>query len=181
MWSNKRRVVKFRDHYSTTANICHIRLHLELLENFVERTASGSSAPLFRFCKRQSLHRTPKPRKGHVLLSLMPCAFVSSLQMKYTDMRSRASTNKDIISEHEDAIISSIRAALVDSEPSVRAAAAKTFDSAQHYMGTKAIDQTIPTLLEAMRHPGESSETALQALQEVMSVSTDFCDICSHF
>lgn len=101
--------------------------------------------------------------------------------MKYTDMRSRASTNKDIISEHEDAIISSIRAALVDSEPSVRGAAAKTFDSAQHYMGTKAIDQTIPTLLEAMRHPGESSETALQALQEVMSVSTDFCDICSHF
>ncbi|KIR26892.1 50S small subunit ribosomal protein L19 [Cryptococcus deuterogattii LA55] len=81
-----------------------------------------------------------------------------------------ASTNKDIISQHEDAIIASIRAALVDSEPSVRAAAAKTFDSAQHYMGTKAIDQTIPTLLEAMRHPGESSETALQALQEVMSV-----------
>jgi hypothetical protein len=40
----------------------------------------------------------------------------------------------------------------------------------QHFMGAKAIDQTIPTLLEAMRHPGESSETALKALQEVMSV-----------
>ena len=41
----------------------------------------------------------------------------------------------------------------------------------QHYIGTKAIDQTIPTLLEAMREPGEGSETALKALQEVMSVS----------
>ncbi|ODO11508.1 hypothetical protein I350_00288 [Cryptococcus amylolentus CBS 6273] len=81
-----------------------------------------------------------------------------------------ASTNKEIISQHEDAIIASIRAALVDPEQAVRIAAAKTFDAAQHYMGAKAIDQTIPTLLEAMRTPGESSETALQALQEVMSV-----------
>ena len=41
----------------------------------------------------------------------------------------------------------------------------------QQYIGAKAIDQTIPTLLEAMRNPGETSETALQALKEVMSVS----------
>ncbi|WVF72242.1 hypothetical protein IAT40_007054 [Kwoniella sp. CBS 6097] len=81
-----------------------------------------------------------------------------------------AATNKDIIADHEDAIISAIRTALVDGESSVRTAAAKTFDAAQHYMGAKAIDQTIPTLLEAMRNPGETSETALQALQEVMSV-----------
>nr|ODN81184.1 50S small subunit ribosomal protein L19 [Cryptococcus depauperatus CBS 7841] len=81
-----------------------------------------------------------------------------------------ASTNKDVISQHENVIITSIRTALVDSNPHVRAAAAQSFDSAQHYIGAKAIDQTIPTLLEAIRHPGESSETALQALQEVMSV-----------
>lgn len=53
----------------------------------------------------------------------------------------------------------------------MRAAAARTFDTMQHCMGAKAIDQTIPTLLEAMRNPGEGSETALQALKEVMSVS----------
>ncbi|WRT67086.1 uncharacterized protein IL334_004052 [Kwoniella shivajii] len=81
-----------------------------------------------------------------------------------------AATNKEVISDHEDAIISSVRAALVDTEASVRAAAARTFDAMQHYMGAKAIDQTIPTLLEAMRNPGETSETALKALQEVMSV-----------
>jgi hypothetical protein len=83
----------------------------------------------------------------------------------------RAASNKDVMADHEDAIISAIRNALVDSEASVRAAAARTFDAMQHYIGPKAVDQTIPTLLEAMRNPGEASETALQALQEVMSVS----------
>lgn len=37
-------------------------------------------------------------------------------------------------------------------------------------MGARAIDETIPTLLEALRQPGESSGTALQALREVMTV-----------
>jgi hypothetical protein len=82
-----------------------------------------------------------------------------------------AASNKDVIADHEETIISAVRTALVDPSDVVRQAAAKTFDTMQHYMGAKAIDQTIPTLLEAMRSPGEGSETALQALQEVMSVS----------
>jgi uncharacterized protein (DUF1778 family) len=60
---------------------------------------------------------------------------------------------------------------LVDDEAVVRSAAAKAFDVLQEQLGPKAIDQTIPTLLEALRQPGESSETALQALKEVMIVS----------
>lgn len=83
------------------------------------------------------------------------------------------------MSEYEDQIIAAIRKALVDPESSVRTAAAQTFDTAQHYMGAKAVDQTIPTLLEAMRNPGEASETALQALKEVMSVSHSDCSIIS--
>ncbi len=65
-----------------------------------------------------------------------------------------------------------VRVSLVDDEPNVRSAAAKAFDTLQEHIGTKAIDQTIPTLLEALRQPGQSSGTALQALREVMSVST---------
>jgi hypothetical protein len=72
---------------------------------------------------------------------------------------------------HEDDIISMIRASLVDDEANVRAAAAQAFDILQDRMGAKAIDQTIPTLLEALRQPGKSSGTALQALKEVMNVS----------
>lgn len=81
-----------------------------------------------------------------------------------------ASASKDAIEAHEDAIIAAVRGALVDPSADVRAAAARTFDTMQQHMGAKAIDQTIPTLLEAMRSEGETSETALQALKEVMSV-----------
>lgn len=80
------------------------------------------------------------------------------------------SASKDAIENHEDVIISCVRGALVDPNPDVRTAAAQTFDTMQQYMGAKAIDQTIPTLLEAMRGEGEASETALQALKEVMNV-----------
>jgi hypothetical protein len=64
-----------------------------------------------------------------------------------------------------------VRTALVDEDAKVRAAAAKAFDVLQEYIGPKAIDQTIPTLLDALRQPGASSGTALKALKEVMSVS----------
>lgn len=63
-----------------------------------------------------------------------------------------------------------VRVSLVDDEANVRSAAAKAFDILQEHIGVKAIDQTIPTLLEALRQPGQSSGTALQALREVMSV-----------
>ncbi|KAG1774599.1 armadillo-type protein [Suillus placidus] len=71
---------------------------------------------------------------------------------------------------HENEIINMVRASLVDDDASVRSAAAKAFDVLQEHLGAKAIDQTIPTLLEALRQPGAGSDTALQALREVMSV-----------
>ncbi|KAG8795503.1 translational activator of GCN4, partial [Serendipita sp. 399] len=72
--------------------------------------------------------------------------------------------------EHEDEIIMIVRRSLVDSSGNVRASAAIAFDILQDVMGAKAIDETIPTLLEALRQPGEGSGTALQALKEVMTV-----------
>ncbi|KAH7883448.1 armadillo-type protein [Phlebopus sp. FC_14] len=71
---------------------------------------------------------------------------------------------------HECEIVIMVRSSLVDDDATVRSAAAKAFDTLQDHLGAKAIDQTIPTLLEALRQPGESSGTALQALREVMSV-----------
>ena len=58
----------------------------------------------------------------------------------------------------------------MDDDANVRSAAAKAFDTLQEHIGTRAIDETIPTLLEALRQPGQSSGTALQALKEVMAV-----------
>lgn len=72
---------------------------------------------------------------------------------------------------HENDIISAVRVCLVDESSDVRVAAAQAFDVLQEYLGNKAIDQTIPTLLEALRRPGAGSGTALQALREIMTVS----------
>lgn len=71
-----------------------------------------------------------------------------------------------------------VRGCLVDDEAPVRAAAARAFDVLQEQLGAKAIDETIPTLLEALRQPGKASGTALQALQEVMAVSFLFITLC---
>lgn len=86
-------------------------------------------------------------------------------------MINRRSTTDGQREGHEDSIIAIVRAALVDDEANVRSAAAQAFDVLQEHIGGRAIDQTIPTLLEALRQPGKSSGTALQALREVMAVS----------
>src|ERR1700722_14348663 len=85
--------------------------------------------------------------------------------------RFRESTADSQRDGHEDGIINMVRVFLVDDDGAVRSAAAKAFDNLQEHIGIRAIDQTIPTLLEALRQPGGGSETALQALREVMSVS----------
>ncbi|CAE7122272.1 unnamed protein product [Rhizoctonia solani] len=74
---------------------------------------------------------------------------------------------------HEAEITAAVRVSLVDSEPAVRAAAAQAFDVLQEHLGAQAIDQTIPTLLEALRDSTDSSGTALQALKEVMMASSN--------
>ncbi|KAH8929690.1 ARM repeat-containing protein [Atractiella rhizophila] len=81
-----------------------------------------------------------------------------------------ANVMKSQLEPLEDDIIACIRGALVDGEPTVRVAAAKAFDLAQVHIGSRSIDETIPTLLEALRQPGGNSEAALAALREVMEV-----------
>ncbi|EIN06629.1 ARM repeat-containing protein [Punctularia strigosozonata HHB-11173 SS5] len=89
------------------------------------------------------------------------CLALSELMVNTTDTQREG---------REDEIILMVRTSLVDDEANVRSAAARAFDILQEHLGTRAIDQTIPTLLEALRQPGASSGTALHALKEVMSV-----------
>lgn len=91
-------------------------------------------------------------------------------RQEHSRRTTRENTNETQREGHEEDIVSIVRASLVDDESNVRSAAAKAFDTLQDHLGAKAIDQIIPTLLEALRQPGQSSGTALQALKEVMSV-----------
>ncbi|KAN0062681.1 translational activator of GCN4 [Thecaphora frezii] len=85
-----------------------------------------------------------------------------------------ANSTKTQLEDHEDAIIAVVRHALVDESQMVRHAAAQAFDATQQYIGSRAIDETIPTLLEALSdNSGGTSETALAALREVMRARSD--------
>ncbi|CBQ69258.1 related to translation activator GCN1 [Sporisorium reilianum SRZ2] len=85
-----------------------------------------------------------------------------------------ANSTKTQLEDHEDAIIAVVRHALVDESQAVRHAAAQAFDATQTYIGPRAIDETIPTLLEALSDTsGGTSETALAALREVMRARSD--------
>ena len=64
------------------------------------------------------------------------------------------STTENHREGHEDDIISAVRICLVDESSEVRVAAAQAFDTLQEYIGSRAVDQTIPTLLEVLRRPG---------------------------
>ncbi|ESK85788.1 translational activator [Moniliophthora roreri MCA 2997] len=122
----------------------------ELCRKFGERIV-GEMMPIFR---SKITSAVPRAREG-------VCLALCEVMENTTD------TQRE---DHEDEIISMVRVCLVDDEPNVRTAAAKAFDLLQEYIGAKAIDQTIPTLLEALRQPGKGSGTALEALREVMSV-----------
>ncbi|GAA5855038.1 hypothetical protein JCM8547_002355 [Rhodosporidiobolus lusitaniae] len=84
-----------------------------------------------------------------------------------------ANSTKSSLESHEDAVIAAVRTALVDSDPTVRSAAAQAFDIAQQVIGTRSIDETIPTLLDALQTPGETADAALEALREVMQVRAE--------
>lgn len=79
-------------------------------------------------------------------------------------------TSKSQLEAHEGAVIAVVRSALVDSDPIVRTAAAQAFDAAQQSIGPRSIDETIPTLLDALQQPGETADAALSALKEVHSL-----------
>ena len=50
---------------------------------------------------------------------------------------------------HENKIIHMVCTSLIDDDATIRTAAAKEFDMFHEHIGAKAIDQMIPTLLEA--------------------------------
>lgn len=69
-----------------------------------------------------------------------------------------------------DQIIPAIRKALCDSSDEVREAAAQAFDTLHQNVGSRAIDEILPDLLNQLQSSSESSVYALSALKEIMAV-----------
>ena len=81
------------------------------------------------------------------------------------------SASPEALEDYEKVLISTIRVALVDTNGDVREAAAEAFDSLQHIMGKKAVDQVLPHLLALLRND-EEAEQALSALLTLLTEET---------
>ncbi|EDO39308.1 predicted protein [Nematostella vectensis] len=81
------------------------------------------------------------------------------------------STSKDQVTQYVDSLIPTVRHALCDPLPEVRAAAAKTFDNLYHTIGHKALEDILPDLLVKMDDPA-MAEYALDGLRQVMQIKS---------
>lgn len=82
-----------------------------------------------------------------------------------------SAATEEAIEDHESTLVGVVRVALIDSDEEVREAAAEVFDSLQQIFGKRAVDQTLPYLLNLLQAPGEA-ENALSALLTLLTETT---------
>merc|ERR1719481_1718215 len=82
-----------------------------------------------------------------------------------------SSTSRDMVLTFVDSLVPTVRKALCDSDPAVREAAAKTFDSLHNTGGGRALDDILPSMLEQLSDPS-LHENTLDGLRQVMAIKS---------
>lgn len=83
------------------------------------------------------------------------------------------STSRDMVLTFVDSLVPTVRKALSDPLPEVRKAAAKTFDSLHNTVGTRALDEILPSMLSGLSHEDpEIAENTLDGLRQVMAIKS---------
>merc|ERR1719495_189076 len=82
-----------------------------------------------------------------------------------------SSTSKDMVLTFVDSLVPTVRKALCDSDPAVRQAAAKTFDSLHSTVGGRALDDILPSMLEQLSDPS-LHENTLDGLRQIMAIKS---------
>ncbi|GBP56848.1 eIF-2-alpha kinase activator GCN1 [Eumeta japonica] len=84
-----------------------------------------------------------------------------------------ASTSRDTVLTFADGLVPTVRKALCDPLPEVRMAAARTFDSLHATVGSKALDDILPFMLEGLHDPDPAvAEATLDGLRQVMAIKS---------
>ncbi|XP_062121555.1 stalled ribosome sensor GCN1 [Drosophila sulfurigaster albostrigata] len=84
-----------------------------------------------------------------------------------------ASTSKEMVLTFVHSLVPTVRKALADPLPEVREAAAKTFESLHSTVGSRALDDILPFMLENLSNPDpEVAENTLDGLRQVMSIKS---------
>lgn len=83
------------------------------------------------------------------------------------------STSRDMVLSFVNSLVPTVRKALSDPLPEVRQAAAKTFDSLHSVVGSKALDDILPSMLEGLSDPDPFiAECTLDGLRQVMAIKS---------
>lgn len=84
-----------------------------------------------------------------------------------------ASTSRDMVLTFVNSLVPTVRKALSDPLLEVRQAAAKTFDSLHTTVGSKALDDILPSMLEGLSDPDPFvAECTLDGLRQVMAIKS---------
>ncbi|XP_034131444.1 eIF-2-alpha kinase activator GCN1 [Drosophila guanche] len=84
-----------------------------------------------------------------------------------------ASTSKEMVLTFVNSLVPTVRKALSDPLPEVREAAAKTFESLHSTVGSRALDDILPFMLENLSNPDpQIAENTLDGLRQVMSIKS---------
>lgn len=84
-----------------------------------------------------------------------------------------ASTSKDMVLTFVNSLVPTVRKALSDPLPEIRHAAAKTFDSLHSTVGSRALDDILPSMLNGLSDPdADVAEATLDGLRQVMAIKS---------
>ena len=87
------------------------------------------------------------------------------------------STSRDMVLSFVDSLVPTVRKALCDETPEVRLAAAKTFESLHNTVGSRALDDILPPMLEQLTSTDSGDENSeiirentLDGLRQIMAI-----------
>ncbi|XP_049305778.1 eIF-2-alpha kinase activator GCN1 isoform X1 [Bactrocera dorsalis] len=84
-----------------------------------------------------------------------------------------SSTSKEMVLSFVNSLVPTVRRALSDPLPEVRGAAAKTFESLHSTVGSRALDDILPSMLEGLNDPDPTvAEYTLDGLRQVMTIKS---------
>uniref|UniRef100_W8CCK9 Translational activator GCN1 n=1 Tax=Ceratitis capitata TaxID=7213 RepID=W8CCK9_CERCA len=84
-----------------------------------------------------------------------------------------ASTSREMVLSFVNSLVSTVRKALSDPLPEVREAAAKTFESLHSTVGSRALDDILPSMLDGLNDPDPAiAEHTLDGLRQMMTIKS---------
>lgn len=158
-----------------------LRQILEALMNAIVNALSGSNVEKQTMAGR-TLGEIVRKLGEHVLPEIVPILRAGLSPKNSSGMRQGVCiglaevidcSTKKLLEDYVDTLVDAVLDGLCDELPEVRSSAAQAFDVLQKGIGYRAIDETVPSLLQRIRSTDErAQERALQGLQEILRVKS---------